>query len=84
MTLLIETGRTRGGTGDTNRTEEVGVDTEIIVTSEVDGVVVTRTDRAGTDTKALSGIGMNTDRAGTEMNTHQALGTVVEGTDISL
>ena len=47
-----------------------------------------RVDRAGTDTKALPGIGMNTGRAGTVMNTHQAMGTVVgdtlEGTDISL
>ena len=74
----------------TSRIEEEGGDTEIIVivTTEVDGVVVTRADRAGTDTKALPGIGMNTGRAGTVMNTHQAMGTVVgdtlEGTDISL
>ena len=87
VTLLTETGQTRVGTG-TSRIEEEGGDTEIIVTTEVDGVVVTRADRAGTDTKALPGIGMNTGRAGIVMNTHQAMGTVVgdtlEGTDISL
>ena len=89
VTLLTETGQTRVGIGTgTSRIEEEGEDAEIIVTTEVDGVVVTRADRAGTDTKALPGIGMNTGRAGTVMNTHQAMGTVVgdtlEGTDISL
>ena len=81
MILYTETGLTRVGTGDISRTGEEGGDPESIVTTEVGGTVATREDRAGTDTQPLPGV--NTGRVGTEMNT-QAMGTVVEETDISL
>ena len=88
VTLFTETEVTRVGTGDTSRIEEEGGGTEIIVivTTEVVGAVVTRTDRAGTGHQALPG--MNTGRGGTEMSTQTTMGTGVgrtlEGTDIKL